>query len=158
MFMQKISIAAAAAALFSIASTAYASPVPNRDADMCVFDKYGATAVSAYRTEEDLGYVSYTMLRGAQLYVPAKEGLTAEWLAANIQRALSSPQPGPGACQPEVGHVKVAVVPAGPGFWVFLSTSDERSAASLLRWAKSVVPAANSSQPAAKAAQPVAAM
>ena len=150
MFIQKMSIVAA---VLSFASIAYASPVPGSNANVCVFDKYGATAVSAYRTEEDLGYVSYTMLRGAQLYVPAKEGLTAEWLAANVQRSLSS-----GACQPDVRDVKVAVVTAGPGFWVFLSAKDERAAASLLRWTKSVVPGANGAQPAAKALQPVAAM
>jgi hypothetical protein len=144
MLTNKISMAAAAAvALFT--SSVHASPAVQPAS--CVFDRYAAVAVSAFETEENVGYGSHSVLRGAQLYVPAKEGLTAEWLAANVQRSLSNKS---SSCQPEVRDVKVSVVSAGPGFWVFLSASDARAAAKLLKWAQTVVPA--------EVSQPVASM
>ncbi|HKU40133.1 MAG TPA: hypothetical protein VJR89_18365, partial [Polyangiales bacterium] len=77
-------------------------------------------------------------LRGAQLYVPARPGLTAEWLSQRVQSELASA----GSCRPSVPGVQVQVVSAGTGFWIVLSTGDERAAASLLAWAQRIVPAA----------------
>jgi hypothetical protein len=109
-----------------------------------VFEKYAVTSVAPFRAEENYGYGTYTRLRGAQLYVPAREGLTAEWLQLSIQQALAKQAGvtnGTNSCQPTVPNVQVQVVSAGGGFWVQLGAADERSAEALLRWAKTIVPA-----------------
>lgn len=40
--------------------------------ERCVFNIYGVTTVAPYHDEENVGYGSYTRLRGAQLFVPAR--------------------------------------------------------------------------------------
>ena len=117
-------------------------------ADQCVFEKYAASSVAPFRSEENYGYGTYTKLRGAQLYIPAREGLTAEWLQLSIQQALakqpgvaSTATAGANSCQPVVPNVQVQVVSAGGGFWVQLGTNDEHAAEALLKWARTIVPA-----------------
>jgi hypothetical protein len=121
----------------STSTTAYARS--GDTAEQCVFEKYAVSSVAPYRAEENFGYGTYTRLRGAQLYVPAREGLTAEWLTLSIQQALGKQAGGPASCQPAV-PVQVQVVSAGGGFWVQLAAADERSAEALLKWAKTIVP------------------
>jgi len=122
-----------------IAGTALAAP---NAANQCVFEKYAATSVAPFRADENVGYGTYTRLRGAQLFIPAREGLTAEWLTLSVKRALSrrANAPSEQACKPQINDVQVSVVSAGSGFWVQLGTDDEASAAALLRWARSIVP------------------
>ena len=114
-------------------------------AEQRVFEKYAVSSVAPFRSEENFGYGTYTRLRGAQLYVPAREGLTAEWLTLSVQQALAKHAGAPAtqACQPTVPSVSVQVISAGGGFWVQLGAADERSAEALLRWAQSIVPAKN---------------
>jgi hypothetical protein len=133
---RRLEIAAVVPVLLIAAATAHASP--NTEAKQCVFGEYEASAVAPYRAEERLGFSTYTRLRGAQIFVPAREGLTAEWLNLNVQRALA--QPAAEGCRPNVADVNVNVVSAGPGFWVVLSTKDEHKAKALLEWARQVVP------------------
>src|SRR5262249_14563690 len=111
--------------------------------EQCVFEKYAPASVAPYRVEENYGLGTYSHLRGAQLYVPAREGLTAEWLALSVQRALAE-GPSEQACQPGVSQVQVNVVSAGRGFWVQLAAADDRAAEKLLRWAQSIAPRGNS--------------
>lgn len=85
-----------------------------QDSSQCILQKYAATSVTPLQEVEHVGYGTYDRLAGAQVYVAAREGLTAEWLALDMQRALSS---GSAACRPAHG-VKVNVVSAGAGFWV----------------------------------------
>jgi hypothetical protein len=127
-----------AVTLAGAASTAAASPAPTK---RCVLGEYSALSVSPFRTDEDFGLGNYTVLKGAQFYVAAKPGLTAEWLTLSVQRELAKLQSGADqACRPNVRGVTVSVASSGGGFWVFLSAPDERSAASLLSWAKSIAP------------------
>jgi hypothetical protein len=139
MFIQKWSLGLAASALLLAASTVQASA---SNAEQCVFDKYEASSVAPFRSEENVGYGTYTRLRGAQLYIPAREGLTAEWLTRSVERALAqhAASPSEQACKPVV-PVKVQVVSAGAGFWVQLGAANERAAESLLQWARTLVPA-----------------
>jgi hypothetical protein len=141
MFARKIAMSVAVPALLLAASAAQAR---GNAEDQCVFEKYAVTSVAPFRAEENYGYGTYTRLRGAQLYVPAREGLTAEWLQLSIQQALAKQAGvtnGATSCQPAVPNVQVQVVSAGGGFWVQLGAADERSAEALLRWAKTIVPA-----------------
>ncbi|HKU40459.1 MAG TPA: hypothetical protein VJR89_19995 [Polyangiales bacterium] len=135
MFTKQLLIALAAPIALA-ASTVHAAAGPS---DQCVFEKYAPQSVAPYRMEENYGYGTYTKLRGAQLFVPAREGLTAEWLALSVQRALNQ---GPAeSCQLTVPQVSVSVVSAGSGFWVRLGASDDAAAEKLLRWAQSIAPA-----------------
>jgi len=102
----------------------------------CVFDKFAPVYVSAYSSENSIDWGSYSTLGGAQLFVPAREGLTKEWLAASVQQALDSAQ----VCNsPRVHDVHVKVVSGGNGFWVQLIGEDEDTSAALLGWARSMV-------------------
>jgi hypothetical protein len=112
----------------------------------CVFEKYAPVSVEPYSADEIVSYGSYSFLRGAQLYVPAREGLTKEWLEASVQQALAQQDDAAAnkstdpACQsPHVKNVKVTVTSAGNGFWVALIGRDERAANILLKWARSIV-------------------
>ncbi|HKP57706.1 MAG TPA: hypothetical protein VJV78_13335 [Polyangiales bacterium] len=136
MFTKKLILAAAPILL--AASTVHAAA--GQTAEQCVFEKYAPASVAPYRVEENYGLGTYSHLRGAQLYVPAREGLTAEWLEASVQQALAQ-GPSEQACQPtDVQKVQVSVVSAGRGFWVQLAAADDRSAEKLLRWAQSIAP------------------
>jgi hypothetical protein len=143
MFTQRIVMGLAVPALLLAASAVQARG--NAAADQCVFEKYAVSSVAPFRTEENYGYGSYTKLRGAQLYVPAREGLTAEWLQLSVQNALAKQTgvatTGANSCQPVVPNIQVQVVSAGGGFWIQLGTNDERAAEALLKWAKTIVPA-----------------
>jgi hypothetical protein len=142
MFARKMMMSVAVPALLLAASAAQARG--GAPAEQCVFEKYAASSVAPFRAEENYGYGTYTRLRGAQLYVPAREGLTAEWLQLSVQQSLAKQAGvtnGANSCQPVVPNVEVQVVSAGGGFWVQLAAADERSAEALLRWAKTIVPA-----------------
>jgi hypothetical protein len=101
-----------------------------------VFDPYTVAAVQPYRAQESNGYDTYLVLRGAEIYVAAREGLTAEWLNLNLRKALAQNRDK----GPAVDGLHVDVVSAGPGFWVILSTNDVRSATTVLNWARSIAP------------------
>ena len=102
-------------------------------ADSCVLAQYGASSVAPYKAEENVGYGSYSQLRGAQVFVPAREGLTEQWLTLQVQRSLNA------TCMPGVSDVRVQVVSAGNGFWVQLIAKNQNKASDLLHWAEGVV-------------------
>jgi hypothetical protein len=106
----------------------------------CVFDKYAAISVAPYHLDEDFGLGTHSRLHGAQVYVAAQPGLTAEWLSLSVQRELAESAQNE-QCRPSVRGVQVSVTSAGSGFWVAMSAPDERSASALLAWARSIVPA-----------------
>ncbi|MET0391442.1 MAG: hypothetical protein ABW321_36040 [Polyangiales bacterium] len=133
------------AMLVSASSAHAASPEP-----ACVFDQYAPTAARPwFSVDENVVPIAFgpdNFFRGAELYVPAREGLTREWLTAITESALTSgtgPETNGSAsaltCGPKIKNVKVNVVSAGGGFWVQLITRDEASAGSVLRWAQGVV-------------------
>jgi hypothetical protein len=111
---------------------------PNSEAQPCVFETYTPEAIAAYYVDDPAWYSSDKTLRGVQLYIAAREGLTKEWLELSVLRAFASPAEVAGqSCRPDVKKVEVSVTSAGPGFWVSLSAVRPRSAEALLKWAKS---------------------
>lgn len=121
-------------AVLLAASTVAASP--KQAEQRCVFEEYAAVSVAPYSTEENFGMGTYSQLKGAQVYVAAQPGLTAEWLTLSVERELASD-----ACRPGVRGVQVQAVSAGAGFWVRLSAPNAQEAAKLLKWARGIVPA-----------------
>jgi len=88
-------------------------------------------AVKPLYSYEDSGYTAFRQFRGAELFVPAQPGLTAEW----IDRVLTS-QVAAGQCNFGVPKVNIQVLSNGGGFSVRLSSNDEKGAAEILRHAQ----------------------
>jgi hypothetical protein len=137
MSTRKIVFAALCMALTASAGSALAAPEAPAAKDACIFSRYQASTVAPFNGEENYGYGSYTSLKGAQVFVPAREGLTEQWLAREVQGALASDTMA--SCQPTVRNVQVHVVSAGPGFWVQLSAADQEQGKALLQWARGLV-------------------
>lgn len=141
MSMSKFLTPALAASLLFGAGLSTASAA---NPQACVFDKYSPTAVQPYVTENSFDYGSYSYLGGAQLFVPAREGLTREWLTAAVQNALAAANAanadGVASCDtPNVKNVTVSVVSGGNGFWVQLISQDSKGSEALLKWARTIV-------------------
>lgn len=147
MFSFKIALPTLAASMLFGASmqTAHAA-----NPQTCVFEKYAPIAAAPYITENSIDYGSYSFLGGAQLFIPAREGLTREWLAASVQEAVARSQQEPAAssvdsqasntCEnPHFKDVHVTVVSGGNGFWVQLISNDSHTSEALLKWARGIV-------------------
>ena len=130
----------AASLLLGVGVSGAKAATPN----VCVFDKYAPVAVRPYLSENSFDFGSYSSLGGAQLFVPARDGLTREWLTASVQHALAAAQAsqadGTASCDtPNVKNVTVSVVSAGNGFWVQLISQDSHGSQELLKWARGIV-------------------
>jgi hypothetical protein len=68
----------------------------------CIFDDYTVLAVAPLHDNVNVGYGSYQRLHGAQLYLLASDGLTAEWLTLSVQRSFltHARTGGSQACRP----------------------------------------------------------
>lgn len=131
--------------VFAAAFIAVGASAAQASAEACVFQEYAPSAAAPYIADAVLDYGTYSYLGGAQLFVPAREGLTQEWLAARVQQALDQnaarrDQGSNAACTgPGVKNVKVSVVSGGTGFWVQLIGRDYEDSQRLVRWAKRIV-------------------
>jgi hypothetical protein len=120
-------------------------------ASSCVFDKHEPVHVVPFTVDSSMDWGSYSFMGGAQLFVPAREGLTKEWLAAAVQHAVASahvvsPGDAKTVCDlPKVKDVHVGVVSGGNGFWVQLIGRDDRTSDALLKWAREFVELRNKS-------------
>jgi hypothetical protein len=104
----------------------------------CEFQKHHVAAVTPSRVEESRLGTSVTRLGGADLYVRAEPGLTAEWLRLEIAQHLARMR-APGSmkdCALEGGNVRVEVKSAGAGFSVRLIAVDPNKAEEVLRRAQ----------------------
>ena len=129
-------IAGAALALATMMSAGASAAQP---AQCSLGGKYFVRSVKPYNTTEDAGYSIFTRFRGAEVYVPAQPGVTAEWL----DRVLTF-QVAAGECNFGVPKVNVEVLSDGGGFSVRLSSmsdryGNEREAGEILRRAQELV-------------------
>ena len=118
---------------FAIVATLAAVAGASRpeSSDACFADN-SVTKVVPHRAAVPSGQGTYDRLVGARAYVPAKPGLTGEWLHAQLARRSSSPQQGT-QCPLDVPGVAISVASAGPGFWVSLAAQDHDDAKEVLR-------------------------
>lgn len=119
--------------VLALAKPAAASP-PDLQPAGCVFDVYTPRAVEPYYVEQSVEIGRDQVLRGAVLFVPARAGLTKEWLELSIRRAFAAASTSRANCLPAVRNVDISVGSAGVGFWVYLSSL--QAPEELLRWAK----------------------
>jgi hypothetical protein len=101
------------------------------------FADNSVTKVVPHHASVPAGQGSYEQLVGARAYVPAKPGLTGEWLHAQLAQRAGSRQGGT-SCPLDVPGVDISVRSAGPGFWVSLSTPDQSGAKEVLRRAQTL--------------------
>lgn len=139
--------ALAASLLLSGVFAATASAT-NPERASCVFDKHEPVSVAPYTVDFGMDWGSYSFMGGVQLFVPAREGLTKEWLAASVEHALASAHivatedgdEAKGVCDmPRLKDVHVGVVSGGNGFWVQLISRNEKTNQALLKWAKELI-------------------
>lgn len=121
-----------AAAALTFAGVAAAGPAP----EAC-FAEHSVTKVVPHRTAVAAGQGTYDRLVGARAYVPARPGLTGEWLHAQLARRSAEPRPDT-SCPLDVPGVSISVRSAGPGFWVSLAASDHDDAKEVLRRAQTL--------------------
>jgi hypothetical protein len=108
----------------------------NSPAEAC-FAEHTVTKVVPHHAAVAAGQGTYDRLVGARAYVPAKPGLTAEWLHAQLARRSAAPRQGT-ECPLDVPGVDISVRSAGPGFWVSLASHDHDHAREVLRRAQTL--------------------
>jgi hypothetical protein len=135
MFTKKI----ATVLVLSIATTlpALALAAPSDSPSHCILKEHRVTKVQALKVTERYGRGTTERLVGAQVFVQAEPGLTAEWLQLTIQRHVT--QMGSGAmkdCALDAKDVRVGVESAGAGFTVKITGKDASQAKEILRRAQ----------------------
>jgi hypothetical protein len=106
----------------------------------CILASHHVSSVQPYKVQQRVGRGVTTHLAGAQLFVQAEPGLTAEWLELELTRHIASMRATPGMkdCALDVDDVRVKVDSAGPGFSVKIIAEDPRHAEEVLRRARLV--------------------
>lgn len=132
MFIRKLVVAAAltlAVAAPNLASAASAVAAP------CILRDHKVGSVTPYKVDEHVGKATFTRLRGAQVFVQAEPGLTAEWLRLTLGQHLAAMQGGGSMrhCAFDVNDVRVEVESVGAGFSVKLIAKDADHAQEVLR-------------------------
>ncbi|MFZ5894721.1 MAG: hypothetical protein ACOY0T_26900 [Myxococcota bacterium] len=110
------------------------------DSAECELHAFKANRVEPLRIQERIGRGTIEKLVGAQVFVPAQKGLTAEWLRARVEQHISAMgAQGMANCPLGVNGVRVAVASGGTGFWVQLQAKDSNTAREILRLAQTAV-------------------
>lgn len=101
------------------------------------FAEHKVTRVVPHHAPVTNAVGTYERLMGARAFVPAKPGLTGEWLHAQLAKRSAERQPGT-ECPLDVPGVNISVHSGGPGFWVSLASRNHDDAAEVLRRAKTL--------------------
>ena len=140
MSIRKLTVASVLGATLALSAVASADASPARQP--CSFQEHQVRSVKPYKVQKHIvGRVTATRMLGAQIYVTAEPGLTAEWLRLKLQRHLSAMQ-GPASmrdCALDVKNVRIEVTSAGPGFNVKLIAPDAEQGKEVLRRAQLLV-------------------
>ncbi|MFZ5893792.1 MAG: hypothetical protein ACOY0T_22210 [Myxococcota bacterium] len=114
--------------------------VARADSAQCELHAFKANRVEPLRIQERIGRTTIEKLAGAQVFVPAQKGLTAEWLRARVEQHISGmAAQGMANCPLSVKGLRVAVASGGTGFWVQLQAKDSDTAREVLRLARAAV-------------------
>ncbi len=131
--IRSFAFAAAMAALApatSFAASAVESP--------CVLDSYQVLEVHPYRVNTQLGKPAVARLRGAEIYVHARPGVTAEWLRHEIAESMVR-TPGMPDCVISVEAARVQVTSRGHGYVVRVIAPDTAGGREVLARARLMV-------------------
>jgi hypothetical protein len=124
---------ALASACSASRQTATDPVVPHADAPTaCALDAYAPLEVVPHFEEERAVKLSVRRLRGAEVFIHARPGLTAEWLRAQLSPRAATAS----SCALDVAGAVVRVDSAGPGFLITIRVRDEDAATEVLRRAR----------------------
>ena len=148
MSIKKLVYTSAAASLMLLAGyspSAYASNTGAKQA--CILDRHAPVAVAPYTVDHGADWGSYSSSGGAQLFVPASEGLTKELLAASMQKAVAAAKAqasgqkssDASSCNLPRIDVHVSVVSAGNGYWVQLMGHHPETSEVMMKWARNFI-------------------
>ncbi|HEY8943588.1 MAG TPA: hypothetical protein VIM73_04970 [Polyangiaceae bacterium] len=139
MSLRQLLVSSSLSAMLLVATAASAAPASHHDGP-CALAGYNVTRVAPYRIEERVGRGVLRRLAGAQLFIPAQQGLTKELVGANVTRHLremrSTTMPG---CPLDLERVSVTVSSATTGYWVQISAKDREVAKEILARAQHLV-------------------
>jgi hypothetical protein len=109
----------------------------------CILNERSISSVVPYRVYQHVGRGVTTRLAGAQVFVQAEPGLTAQWLELTLVRHIAQMHgTSMKDCAFSVKDVKVEVDPAETGFAVKLIARDASQAEEVLRRARLLHPVA----------------
>ena len=133
MFIRKLVVISGLAAGLLAPAASFAGTATGKPP--CILGNYQVKSVTPYNVGERTGKTVYTRLAGAQVFLEAQPGLTAEWLRLNLGRHLQAMQSGQSMpdCAFDMKDVRIQVEPAGTGFNVKFITNDAKEAKELLR-------------------------
>jgi hypothetical protein len=100
---------------------------------------FQVTQVASLYTRVNAGKGIARRIAGAQVFVPAQPGLTAEWIQANVTRHLAAKSPGSYDCPLDLDGIKASVVSGGTGFWIQISSENGDTAKEILNRARRLV-------------------
>jgi hypothetical protein len=124
----------------AVSSLASADAAPAKQP--CSFHQYQVRTVKPYVQEKIVvGRITSRQTLGAQVFVQAEPGLTAEWLRLKLERHLAAMR-GPATmpnCALDVKNVRILVESAGAGFNVKLIAANSTQGKEVLRRAQLLV-------------------
>lgn len=137
MSFKKIALAAVLAATTVLPGMALAAPSTAAAPPTCIMKALRVTGVRPLHALLRNGRGTNERLVGAEVFVQAEPGLTAEWLQLTIQRHIAEMRTTDmGDCPLDLNEVGVSVVSAGPGFAVQLRARNGAQAKDVLRRAQ----------------------
>jgi hypothetical protein len=140
MSLKKLTITAILATVTALPTMALAEPAATAHDSHCILTEHRVTSVQPLRVTERNGRGSSQRLAGAQVFVQAEPGLTAEWLQLTIQRHVTQmSSSGMAGCPLDAKDVRVSVASAGPGFAVNITGKNAGQAKEILRRAQLLV-------------------
>ena len=137
MFAKRIAAVVLIAAS-SLSAVAVAAPTEAHPAN-CILAQHRVTQVRPLHVSERFGRSTVERLAGAQVFIEAQPGLTAEWLQLTLQRHLLGMNGSMANCALDGKDVQVKVVSAGPGFSVQISGKSAAQGQEILRRAQLLV-------------------
>ena len=131
---RKIAIAVALAALAACggAQTVAMMEPPQRPLDpaACPLDAYAPATVQPHYDDAIILKTTVHQLHGADVFIPAQPGLTAEWLRHQLQPVSTA------SCALGVPSAEISVASAGPGFLVTIRARGEDAGREIFRLAR----------------------
>jgi hypothetical protein len=128
-----IALTLGATSLVPVIASAAETPVKEH----CILLNHRVTSVKPYQVIEHQGRGSTQRLAGAEVFVQAEQGLTAEWFQLSVERHLAQMQgKHMGDCALDLDGVRVHVDSAGSGFAVKIVAKNPTQAKEVLRRAE----------------------
>jgi putative oxidoreductase len=102
------------------------------------FANHPLTRVEEYRENHWNEGGMDTEVLGAQVFIPAEQGLTGEWLHRELALRIAARRSDAG-CPLDVPGIRISIQSGGPGFWVNIIAGNSKAAQQVLERARAFV-------------------